>query len=875
MTEKKQTMSLSGEWELCYTQIGTGRLEKIDTLFAERTISCPVPGDVHMALTSAGIIKEPLLDQNSLNCRWIEEQEFWYRKRFVLSEDFIQDKTKLVFEGLDTTADIWLNGMYIGSNSNAFVEKVIDVSSCVEKGENVLVVRIDDGHHAVKDRPVDLMKYSWNAEQPYRAWMRKPQFVYGWDWTIWLPSCGIWKDVSIHSCRKACIEDVNIKTRFDENLITDAQQIDLDITVEIDFFKSEICTIWCEVFEDDRFSSGKSVAFNSCGISADNAGKGLAVLCLALDDPKLWWPNGYGSPYLYTVEVRLADECGNILHTVRQRHGVRTVQIREDALDEHSSEFTFTINGEKIFCKGANHVPADCLPGRITADKTRALLSMAAEGNMNMIRVWGGGIYESDCFMDTCDELGLMVWHDFMFACAFYPDNVPEFYEEIRHEATLAIRRLRRHASLVGWSGNNEIQEMYRSVKKRHPEQIWYGKRLYDELLPILVQELCPDRIYRPSSPYSGNKADDYDHGDQHTWHFTHRPDWEHYLDLWRFTDMDYKFLSEFGIIGAMSLESAKKCIRENALNPNSAEWRHHTNSNTDHKLLDILIHQYFGEGAVRDLQDYILKSQVLQAEIMRHIYDELRSRKFRCSGALLWTLSDSYGIHNWSVIDYYLDKRPVYYYLKRAMAPINISFRGYAVQNFNGMTNYQAHYLTEPTPIELYAANDSREKQQIVLTYRIMTFDGRVLWEETLTDAIAANGIKKFGEADISKIRFDPNETILYAEARKNGEIVNENHYFFAPFGKLRLRQAKVKYEIKRISEDEKELTLTADTFVWMLHMKNMEDVIYSDNDFILLPGQVRTVRLIGSADGVPEFCCLNPDIMVCEGNLKDELQV
>lgn len=857
MDKRYQTLSLSGQWELSWLEIGQGKIELSDLLFAgEKCVSCPVPGDIHMALTDAGVIQDPLLDRNSFQCKWLEQQEFWYRKKFTVAEDFLQDKTQITFEGLDTTADIWLNGSLIGSHNNAFIEKTVDISDCVKPGENVLVVRIDDGVNAVKDKPLDLMKHSWNAEQPYRAWMRKPQFVYGWDWTIWLPTCGIWKDVTIQSYCKAAIGNVNVQNRFAEEKVT------LKTAVEAEFLQPGAYTLKCEVSGDKRFGSDAVVAGVSKSIGIDEAGKGTFALEVTLDNPRLWWPNGSGDPYLYTVEVYIEDEAGNAVQRVQKRHGVRTVCIREDVLDEKSKSFTFTVNGQRIFCKGANHVPADCLPGRITDEKIRGLLKAAAEGNMNMIRVWGGGVYESECFMDTCDELGLMVWHDFMFACAYYPDHDPYFYEEIRREATAAIRRLRSHSSLVGWSGNNEIQEMYTSVRQWNPDHPWYGGRIYEELLPSLVEELCPDRIYRQSSPFGGDEPTSYDEGDQHTWHFTHRPGWEHYLDLWRFTDFDFKFLSEFGIIGAMNLDSAKKCIREEALNPKSPEWLHHTNTSSNHQLLNTFVDVYFGLDSVRDLQDYTLKSQVIQAEIMRHIYDELRSRKFRCSGVLLWTLSDSYGIHNWSVIDYYLSRRPVYYYLKRSMAEVNVSFMGYEVQSFDGMAGYREYWQGQPEPIEILVTSDAFTEKQLRLEYEVMTFNGAVLKRGAVTDTVSANTVKKFAEVDVSDVtEFTPEETVLYAQVWEGDNLLSENHYFFAPYGKLNLKKAKVTCKVEKIAEDKAQLTLTCDTFVWMLHMDDPVGSICSDNDFVLLPGRPKTVTLTG-ADSVPNIHSLNPEV-------------
>ncbi|MBQ9141244.1 MAG: hypothetical protein IJX63_05550 [Lachnospiraceae bacterium] len=861
--------SLNGEWSLCWQDIGVGSITQLEEMLKEQTISCKVPGDVHMALADAGIIKEPLVDRNSEDCRWLEEKEFWYKKVFSIEESFLQDVTELVFEGLDLTADIWLNGHHIGSHNNAFIEKVIGISDFIKVGENELVVRIDEGVHAVKDKSIELMQYSWNSEQPYRAWMRKPQFVYGWDWTIWLPTCGIWKDVIIHSYQNAAIKDLHIKTGYEGEAISKADKVVLTVEAELDVRKPGKYVLKGQVCGDSRYEKELVIEATNNRQFQTVEGQGIVqTLELVLDKPKLWWPNGSGQPYLYQVQVTLEEGAGNVLQRECRKHGVRSVSIQEAALDEHSKSFTFVINDTPIFAKGANHVPSDCLLGRITDEKNRKLLTAAAEANMNMIRVWGGGVYESEGFMNACDELGIMVWHDFMFACAYYPDHDAEFYEEIHKEATVAVKRLRNHSSLVGWSGNNEIQEMYTSAKNSGKDIPWYGGRLYEELLPELVEKLCPDRIYRPSSPFGGEEPTSYDEGDQHTWHFTHRPAWEHYLDLWRFTDFDFKFLSEFGIIGAMNIESAKKCIREDALYPGSDEWRHHTNTSGNHELVDIFVMKYFDITEDISLQDYILRSQVIQAEMMRHVYDELRSRKFRCSGVLLWTLSDSYGINNWSVIDYYLAKRPIYYYLKRALAPVNISFRGYEVQNFDGMAGYKDYYKGSAKPVEIWVTSDALEMKEVCLEYKVLTFDGKELKSGTSCKVLTANSVEKLLEVDITDMQSElvPEEAILYACIKGEGQIINENRYFFAPYKALKLKSPKIRYSVKMLSDTRAELILASDTFVWMLHVADMEGVEVSDNDFDLLAGMEKTVVIEGEnvKDYVPQIYGLNPNIEV-----------
>ncbi len=863
-----KSICLSGEWRLILQEIGKGKLDQV-LKACDQSMECMVPGDIHIALTKAGLIKDPLVDRNNEECRWLEDKEFWYIKAFSVDRDFIRDLTELSFDGLDLTSDIWLNGEYIGSHNNAFIGVTFDVSSQIREGENVLAVRIDDGINFVKERSAELMQHSWNNDQPYRAWMRKPQYVYGWDWTIWLPTCGIWKDVILRSYDKGCIRDCYVKTRFSGDRITAAEEIALEIAAEIEILAGGKYILECELYEDGRYDRADGLLSRETKeITADKSGVINSRILHRIEKPRLWWPNGTGLPYLYELRVNLFDEQGQMLHSIVRRHGLRSVSLEEKELGEGARSFTFLINDNPVFVKGANHVPADCLLGRITDEKNRALLQYAAAANMNMIRVWGGGIYESESFMDACDELGLMVWQDFMFACGFYPDYDPDFYKEVSREAIYSIKRLRNHTSLVCWAGNNEIHEMYASVKNYHGDLPWYGIRFYKKLLPGLVKRLCPDRIYRESSPYGGEEPVSYEEGDQHTWHFTHRPEWEHYLDLWHFTDFDFKFLSEFGIIGAMNMEAAEKCIRKEALNPASPEWLHHTNSTSGHQILKLVLEKYFGDCSQMGLQEYILRSQVLQAEIMRHIYDDLRARKFRCSGVLLWTLSDTYGINNWSVIDYYLGKRPVYYYLKRALAPFGLVMRGYEVQSFQKIEGYSDYYKGEVQPVEITVVNDLLEEREILLEYKIMTFEGRVLKSGLDRKTIKANSAVEILSVDYSDIKEHilPEETLLYAQLSDGDQVLNENRYFFTPYCKLKLKAAVISCRLTKSSDTQVELQLETDSFVWMLHLATPDGVRPEDNDFDLYPGKVKRISIdVETAESfVPEFFSLNPGLTV-----------
>lgn len=850
-----QTINLNGMWELGYCELGCG-------LRPPYTMLCPVPGDVRMALIDAGVIDEPLIDENTFDCRFLETKEFWYRRTFTFSPASAPARKILTFHGLDCTADIWLNNVWIGRHDNALVEAEYDVSTLIRTGENTLVVRLDSGVAVAKTHPIDDMGKMWNADQPYRVLMRKPQFVYGWDWTPWLETCGIWRDVTLTVYEQAAVTDIHIH-QPDNSVPAENETLSVQADITLDTVLPGDYTVSLSVYGDKRYDAAGEVA--SCSVRTGQiGGQNTCTALFSIPQAKLWWSNGLGNPYLYKMEFTLHAPDGTPIQTVTQDYGIRSISLREETLSETESGFTFVINGVPVFCKGANHVPADCLIGRITDEKTESLVALAADSHMNMLRVWGGGIYESEAFMRACDRSGIMVWHDFMFACGYYPDHDADFTARVKEEAIRAVKRLRRHSSLIGWSGNNEIQEMYRGMMTYDTLARPYGMKLFQEILPAIVGEYCPNLIYRESSPFGGDDPAGSDRGDQHIWHFTHRPQFEHYLDLVHFTDFPIKFLSEFGIIGAMSLESTKRALPallKPASEPDreSSAWLHHCNTSSDHRVLELVMSAYFPHTKEMGLQEYILKSQALQAELTKYLYEEFRRRKFVCSGLLFWTLSDSWGIHNWSLIDYYLDKKPIYYALKRAMSPVAVSIKGYCPQSFEGMRDYRDYYAGNPDALEIWLSNDTLQKEDVTIRYTICRFDGTVLKSGEQQTALPANISTAALTVPITGLITAPEHTVMHVEAYRGDTLLSDADHLFAPYRELALSPANIRYHVKEIADGSTlRLSLRADRFVWMLHIGGTDRLAVSDNDFHMLPDReyvvtVRSAATPRSTDALP----------------------
>ncbi|MDI3328301.1 MAG: hypothetical protein QJR06_07085 [Alicyclobacillaceae bacterium] len=462
-------------------------------------LAAEVPGDVHTTLLEAGIIPHPFYGHNDQRCRWVEEKEWWYRCRFQFDKGSLEsgETVELIFEGLDTFAAVYLNGRELGRHANMFVPAVFDVTRELVDGENVAAVKLSPVQAFVRDKDLTL----WSAFSPERVWVRKAQMHFGWDWAPRIVPCGIWQPVRLVRHRGMRLGSV-----FPQTLSIGPKTARVRVEVET----------W------GRQPAGRNAAVR-VGILDGNeqvaAGRwplhdGHAAGDLEVDSPKLWWTHDLGEPYLYRLEVRLEVD-GEIWDQKEQPLGLRTVELR---LEENGEpRFTFVLNGWPLFAKGANWIPLDQFPGRLEDPRYLRLLEMARDAGMNMLRVWGGGLYEKEVFYATCDRLGILVWQDFMFACALYPDFNRDFMKNVEEEVEAVVRRLRCHPSLALWCGNNEndwIWEMM--VSSGRLAAPFYGERIYRDLIPGILSRLDPSRPYWPSSPYGGDDYNSAEEGDRH-----------------------------------------------------------------------------------------------------------------------------------------------------------------------------------------------------------------------------------------------------------------------------------------------------------------------------------------------------------------------
>ncbi|NDJ77242.1 MAG: glycoside hydrolase family 2 protein, partial [Chloroflexi bacterium] len=633
-------------------------------------IDVVAPGDVHRALIDAGRIEDPFYDQNELACAWVEDREWWYRGQFegpaaAVSAD---ERVLLVFHGLDTFVTIWLNGRELGRHRNMFREAVFDITEHLLPGQpNTLALCFDRPHDHISGFGDFSSTWGRNEE---RVFLRKAQFSFGWDWGPRLPNVGIWRPVELRHQNRASIAGIHFYTLEIDRTNDHAL---VAVRVDVERFGSD------QPLEAHVVLLGSETGARAVSgvLPLDGDSVPLAdVLYLRVDQPRLWWTHDLGEPALYDLQITL-EQDGAVLDEYQRQVGIHTIELDQspDMAEPGTRFFRFVLNGVPIFAKGANWIPADSFFGALPPDHYVNLLTMARDANMNMLRIWGGGIYEHDVFYETCNRLGILVWQDFMFACASYPENNADFVTEVEAEARYQVARLRSHPCLALWCGNNENQWLYDMVHWDTPGLKVPGSLYYDRILPEVVAELDDQVPYWPGSPYGGNDHNDMADGDRHNWNVWHGgfprqfgekpkndvgPDGVTFL---RYAEDFGRFISEFGMHAAPVYETLRRNIPADQLYHHSPSMDHHNKDNPKNKGDNLMLTV---TGLPQNLDEYIEFSMIAQAEGLKFGIEHFRRRKPHCSGTLFWQLNDCWPVLSWSVIDYYGFGKAGYYYARR-----------------------------------------------------------------------------------------------------------------------------------------------------------------------------------------------------------------
>ena len=824
-------MELNGEWRMHHFDPGGGaEAGALDPDLDDRAwISAGVPGDVHTSLLAAGVIPDVFYDRNIEGVQWIEDREWWFRTGFQAPPrpDSPEDRDLLIFDGLDVYATIYLNGEDLGSHANMFRPATFDVTNQLLYGRrNLIAVRFDPVRQVVHGREVP---GQWAPYGPGRALVRKAQYQFSWDWAPRLVNVGIWQGVRLKRFRSARLLHPHLIT-----LAVRPRQAVVLIGSDLE--------IWGE-------SEGLELEVQIRRPGAALAGRveirdGFAEATLNVLDPVLWWPHGYGSQDLYDLEIFLHRGDDGVIDSWRDRVGLRTVRLdRTPEPDEVGAEnFTFVVNDIPVFAKGANWIPADSLNGRVDRHRFVALMRPLVEANGNMLRVWGGGQYEKEDFYRLADELGILIWQDFMFACARYPDGDPEFMEEVRLEAEYQVRRLRNRACVVIWVGNNENDSTEDALNWAEPGNEFPGKALYHQHLRDIVARLDPTRPYWPSSPYGGNDHNGEQAGDRHNWHVWHggvlprrfgeRPhrdpspagvSYRHYLDD------TARFVSEFGMHASPVIETLRRNVPQGALHLGSESIAFRNKDDPKDKG-DALMRAH--SGLPRDLAEYVDFSMLCQAEGLKLGIEHYRRRKFRCSGTLFWQWNDCWPGISWSVLDYYGFAKAAYFFVKRAYAPVLPSFTDDAEAGAS-----------------IWITSDLLSPVDETLEWMHATFDGEILDRDVLAVRVPPNESHRVAQIPADRLRGDPRRTFLWV--RGKGGLVSENRHFFAEIKDLTRDRAHLSVAWEKTG-DGLIGTVSTDRYAYFVNLFiPVEEVRYSDNWLDIPPGESRIVRLSGPGDG------------------------
>ena len=623
-------------------------IKKWDFEYNGDWLKADIPGNNFSDLLDQNIIPDPFYGTNEDSVQWVSEREWVYRSNFKLSKDFLlKEKHEIIFHGLDTYSSVYLNDSLILNANNMFRKWNVPLKDIL-KETNILVVKFQPTlfHENKKEKNV-----GYKLPGGKKVHTRKAGFHYGWDWGPKISVSGIWKPIELKGYNRSYIKDIYIEQKeiFDS-------LAKLKVNLELDIIHSGMYIL---KINDQEYKLNL------------NSGEQKLAFDYNILDPILWWPNGYGKQYLYKIETKLMQDK-NIISKKTKKIGIRKTELITSK-DSLGNEFYFKINNQAIFMKGANYIPQDNLQNRVSKEKYIDLLSQVTKANMNMIRVWGGGIYEEDMFYNTCDSLGILVWQDFMFACAMYPSD-SLFLENIREEAIDNVKRLRNHSSIILWCGNNEIAEAWKnwgwqnSFNEYEITKIEQGyKDIFSNILPEVVNQYT-DLPYWESSPKLG-RGDNNHHleGDVHYWGV-----WHDSQPFSTFEKNVPRFMSEFGFQSFPELSTIKKFSAKKDWKLNSDVMTSHQKHPRGNTLIQEYMNREYNQPL--DFEKFIYASQILQGEGMRIGLEAHRRSQPYCMGTLYWQLNDCWPVASWSSIDYYGNWKALHYVAKDVFSPIALS---------------------------------------------------------------------------------------------------------------------------------------------------------------------------------------------------------
>lgn len=749
-----------------------------------------MPGDGISALFDAGLIPDPYWGRNEYDLRWICERDWVAGRSFMLTDTDVD----MVLSEIDTVATIRVNGQVVLSCQNAFRRYRVPLGGVAKVGENKIEITFHSpvvAGKALSDAHPFQIPWSDNCPIPYGNFLRKPACDFGWDWNIALAPFGIYGAMHIEPTAAARVDAVLCEQHF-----PDTGGVDLTVRV------------WAS-----HTRTAPIVHFDGQPLNLQTTANDDHIFQIHIKDPNLWWPTGYGSQCLYDLTVALD---GTIHHC---KIGLRDLKLITEP-DDAGLGFKFRCNGTDIFCKGANWIPADALPGRITGAKTRALLQSAVDANMNMVRIWGGGRYEPDSFYEACDELGLLVWQDFMFACNLYPSD-EAFLSEVRAEVADNVTRLQHHACIAVWCGDNELVGAltWYDVSQKDRDRYLVNYDRLNRCIETALHDTDPSAVWWPSSPSAGpmNFGDawhDDGSGDMHFWSVWHEGrDFDHYRDV------APRFCSEFGFQSYPSMDVIDQFAGPADQNIAAPVLESHQKNVGGNARIAETMFRYFRWPP--KFANFVYLSQIQQGLAIKTAVSHWRASKPRCMGTLIWQLNDTWPVCSWSSLDYGGGWKLMHHMARRFYAPVSVT----AVPSGDQIT--------------LRAMNDTRNPVSLTVTAEAVAMTGntRALGQATLTVGTDATDALTLAARDITST-----EMLLLTWTGEDGHNGQDLHAP-QPFKSYDLLAPHIEIQAHQSGSDWT-ITLTAQTLALFTSVEANTPGQFSDNAFALLPGAPKTLR-------------------------------
>lgn len=805
---------------------------KMKSLTDREFLETTVPGSVYQTYLAHGKMEDPFYRDNEEKALELMKEDFEFITEFEVSDELLaSDEILLHFDGIDTLGDISLNGRHLGKTDNMHRIWEFDVTDTVKKQGNLLrIILFSPVNYIYDSYEQDPASSDCSDAMRGCSRLRKAHCMFGWDWGPRLPDAGIFRNVKLLGIQDARIDNVYITQKHEKNCVT------LSIQAEA-----------VRAFGEIPFSPGSSDGDSEqyCYRVTITDPEGTAQTYdnspaqILVENPKLWWPNGYGEQPLYRIRLELF-RGQQLLDVWDRRIGLRTATVARKK-DEWGESFAHEVNGVCIFAMGADYIPEDNVLPRVTPERTRRLLTQARDAHFNCIRVWGGGYYPDDAFYDICDELGLLVWQDFMFACCTY-DLTKAFEESITAEFIDNIKRIRHHACLGLWCGNNEM-EMFLAENVsgwcKKPGQLSDYFKMYEYIIPKVLEKYDPQTFYWPASPSSGGGFDapnDENRGDVHYWDV-----WHGDKPITEFRKFYFRYLSEFGFQSFPALKTVETFTLPEDRNIFSYVMeKHQRNQSANGKIMNYLGQTYLYPA---DFGTLLYASQLLQAEAMRYGVEHFRRHRGRCMGTLIWQLNDCWPTASWSMIDYEGRWKAVQYYAKRFFAPLLISCEeeGTLTQN----TNVNAEPFTLRKSVTLCASNETTQDQAAEIGWQLRHADGTCIREYREKAVIPALSSCWFQKTELPEARI--HEEYVSYEMTVDGEIVSAGSVLFCAPKHFHFTDPHLRVEMA----EEGILKIYASSFAKSVEIKNGDDtLLLEDNYFDMNPG-CRSIRVL---EGKPE---------------------